>query len=408
MWRKRYGQVVNVYAEVEKRNKDKDRLILLRDAHRFGDLSDNQINRCIHFGYTSNVKEILFSHLENRIKPQLIGKVNGKTDIEEELDLPALKKDLTTEQYLRMISAWYEMFSDGQIKQIPCETIKNLDPDALTKILEIKVNDFTKDQIQAIEIKSKLNSNGTPITDDKYAPIAAILLLHRINDMTDIQIQSIDLWWKRGDKVVNVYAEVEKRNKDKYPLILLRDAHRFGDLSNGQINRCIHFGKTSYIKEILFSHLENKITPQLQEGTKQDGKTKLQRQLDLPTLKKDLTTGEYRRMVSAWLPMFGFKQVIQYYFQKDEYGPGPSNYLHFIYNRWPNSFLLKRASVGIMLINLDRAPIEPDYLKYILSINTDADRESLKMPEQLYFAKCMLCARDTIKNDPIDIQLTNT
>ena len=157
-----------------------------------------------------------------------------------QLDLAGLSKYLDTNKYHIMINDLLKRLNDKQVKQIPCDFIKNLAPDKLTEFLEYKpkqltteqilcflkenlgpndrnklaesfsraigyiekieisldfiknlapdkqnefkellkyrVDVLTKDQIQAIEIKSELDSDGFPITYDKYAPIAAILL----------------------------------------------------------------------------------------------------------------------------------------------------------------------------------------------------------------------------------------
>lgn len=199
--------------------------------------------------------------------------------------------------------------------------LNDLNPLVLTKILDEACETFMSEQIQSIEIKAKRSSRDTPITDDNYAPIAAILLLNRAKDMTAEQIQNIDLskrrWISADDnyRETNIQKEIEKRNLNEDAVSLLRKAHRFNFLSDSQLNRHIPFHNNLNIKEILSSNLESRITQELQEKTRNlkgiEGGTNIEVALNLSKLKQILSIDEYKRMVIAWGKMFSSEQIKQ-------------------------------------------------------------------------------------------------
>ena len=462
---------MNIYNEIVKRNKNKTPISLLRESHRFGDLTNNQLN---HIPFSSdNVQEILNYDLEDRINISLC-----EMNLRRNLNLPQLKNYLQTNRnkYLYVIEKWTPMFSneqinsieldegdlnnkalidlfsseerilfnlpskiffkvfiehmanlnpewlqkieiagstesplifeikidethsitkeitDEQLKSIPPEIMKTFEPGLITKILDIKSKVFTPAQIQAIEIKSEMDQNNLPITDNEYSQIAAILILNRANDITPNQIKNMDLLTKRKGIETKVNQEIIARNENENAISLLRKAHRFCDLSVEQLNQCIDFGNQDDIKELIACDLLGRITLQLQEPTKIFAETKIERQLNLPLLKGNLESQQYLLMIKEWSGMFKFEQLMSCIMELD------IKDINGLLNLRHNNLLEREIITGILLYKYCCQPqITCNEIKKSVEAYVDFD-----IRYGLYFFNCIMLATEHVNSHSME------
>lgn len=270
---------------------------VLIKIRRFKDLTKEQFDNSINYEKNENIIEIMKENLLNSITKKNVEKIN----------LVEIKKKVVKKLYLKLLDSCMAKFSDEQIHILNTEdntiteliikhgcekilTINQIQKIGINKILQSDLNkliltrskDFSQEQVQSIKIdkidfyqynyiKSYYRSNyisidaikvllknhiksltthqiqSIKINDDS---INAILLYNRINDLSTSQIEYFNL------ESINRYLEQTNFPKNIYQL--LRESHRFNDLSRYQLNKIILLNGENAI-EILHENLLDKI-----------------------------------------------------------------------------------------------------------------------------------------------------
>ncbi len=233
-------------------------------VNRYHDLSDEQFNQLIRYADYTNISQILSENQQHRITQNNARRIN----------LPEVKQNVTSEQFLNLLRACLLMFNEEQIQTISSEDLNLLEENLLRELIIQKLPELSEVQINLEHLKNilfNLESNiilrilethgrnlrryhiqRINVTD---AEVAATLLINHINDLSREQIHS----WTVDNWLDNITGIVRNR-VNRTPLDLIQDANRYKDLSDEQFNRIINYACTSNIVQILRENLQDRIT----------------------------------------------------------------------------------------------------------------------------------------------------
>ena len=222
LYMRRYAQAITL------RRVNHNALTLLCEANRFKDLSDAQLNSMIDFSFTPNIIQILSENIEGRINNEAKAQQINLAQVYDELQNAPNRNELFT----RLFNACALFFTPEQIRN------ENLSQEA----------------IQSIIIRQ----------DNQY--VAGILLCYRISDLSPNQIQNMNLYVPSNDEERNPelclkkYARViTMRRVNDSALYLLRQANRYKDLSDNQLNTMLNYNNALDVIQIIIENQENRI-----------------------------------------------------------------------------------------------------------------------------------------------------
>lgn len=233
-------------------------------VNRYHDLSDEQFNQLIRYADYTNISQILSENQQHRITQNNARRIN----------LPEVKQNITSEQFLNLLRACLLMFNEEQIQTISSEDLNLLEENLLRELIIQKLPELTEVQINLERLKNilfNLESNiilrilethGRNLRRHHIQRInvtnpevSATLLITRINDLSREQIRSwtVDNW-------LDHITDIVRNRVNRTPLDLIQDANRYKDLSDEQFNRIINYACTSNIVQILRENLQDRIT----------------------------------------------------------------------------------------------------------------------------------------------------